>query len=239
MHMVVVRSPYAHAEVQAIHLEAARTLPGVIAALAAIDLVETMPALEAMPIPRKLNRPLRKPLATQRVRYVGDPVAVIVAEDLSIALDARDLVEIDYLPLSAIADPEEALASDAPLLYPDFGSNVAFDTQVGGGDIDAAFAQAGHITRLRVVNQRVAPSSLEPRACLFDFDPASGELRAWLSSQAIYSARETLARFLGLDREKIRVFNAEVGGAFGSKSSFVGEEIAAAENLRMYLEDYA
>jgi carbon-monoxide dehydrogenase large subunit len=228
LHMVVVRSPYAHAEIQSIHLEDAQALPGVVAALPASDLVETMPAMEGIPVPRKLNKPLRKPLATQRVRYVGDPVAVIAAEDLSVALDARDLVEIDYLPLPAVADPEEALAPDAPILYEDFGSNLAFDTQIGGGDIDAAFAQAAHVTHLRVVNQRVAPSSLEPRACLFDFNPASGELRAWLSSQAIYSARDTLAAFLGLDRAKIRVFNAEVGGAFGAKSAFVGEEIAAA-----------
>lgn len=228
LHMVVVRSPYAHAEIQALHMEEARALPGVVAALAAAELVDAMPMLQGMPIPRKMNRPERKVLATQRARYVGDPVAVIVAEELSVALDARDLVEVDYLPLPAVADPEEALAPDAPLLYEEFGSNLAFDTQIGGGDIAAAFAQAGHVTRLRVVNQRVAPSSLEARACLFDFDATSGELRAWLSSQAIYSARETLARFLGISREKIRVFNAEVGGAFGSKSAFVGEEIAAA-----------
>ncbi len=228
LHMVVVRSPYAHAEIQHIHLEDAQALPGVVVALPASDLVGTMPAMEGFPIPRELNKPLRKPLATQRVRYVGDPVAVIVAEEFSVALDARDLVDVDYVPLPAVADPEEALAPDAPILYEEFGSNLAFDTQIGGGDIDAAFAQASHVTHLRVVNQRVAPSSLEPRACLFDFDPASGELRAWLSSQAIYTARDTLATFLGLSREKIRVFNAEVGGAFGTKSHFVGEEIAAA-----------
>jgi aerobic carbon-monoxide dehydrogenase large subunit len=228
LHMVVVRSPYAHAEIQRIQLDAARALPGVVAAFAAAELVHTMPAMEPMPIPRDVRRPLRKPLALQRARYVGDPVAVIVAEDLYTALDARDLVEIDYLPLPAVTDPEAALAPDAPLLYDDFGSNIAFHTQIGGGDIAAAFAQAGQSVRLRVVNQRIAPSSMEPRACLFDFDPEAGELRAWLSSQAIYTARETLARFLGIDRSKIRVFNAEVGGAFGSKSAFVGEEIAAA-----------
>ncbi len=228
LHMAVVRSPYAHAKIQRIQLDAARALPGVVAAFAAAELVHTMPAMEPMPIPRDLRRPVRKPLALQRTRYVGDPVAVIVAEDLYTALDARDLVEIDYLPLPAVTDPEAALAPDAPLLYDDFGSNIAFHTQIGGGDIAAAFAQAGQSVRLRVVNQRIAPSSMEPRACLFDFDPEAGELRAWLSSQAIYTARETLARFLGIDRGKIRVFNAEVGGAFGSKSAFVGEEIAAA-----------
>ncbi len=228
LHMVVVRSPYAHAEVQALHMEAAQALPGVVAVLSASDLVETMPAMESIPVPHKRQRPLRKPLATQRVRYVGDPVAVIVAETLVTALDALDLVEIDYVPLPVVVDPEAALAPDAPVLYEEFGSNLAFTTHVGGGDIEAAFAQAAHITHLRVVNQRIAPSSLEPRACMFDFDPASGELRAWLSSQAIYTARNTLATFLGISREKIRVFNAEVGGAFGSKTAFVGEEIAAA-----------
>jgi carbon-monoxide dehydrogenase large subunit len=226
--MVVVRSPYAHAQIEAIKLDEARALPGVVAALAAAELVEKLPEMHVMPIPRQMKRPQRKALAMQRARYVGDPVAVIVAESLAVALDARDLVEVEYTPLPAVADPEEALAPDAPLLYEEFGSNLAFDTQIGGGDIDAAFAQATRVTRLRLVNQRVAPSSLEPRACLFDFEPQSGELRAWLSSQAIYSARETLARFLGIAREKIRVFNAEVGGAFGSKSAFVGEEIAAA-----------
>ena len=228
LHMVVVRSPYAHAEIQSIHLEEAQALPGVVAALPASELVEAMPAMERIPVPPRLNKPPRKPLATQRVRYVGDPVAVIVAESLAVALDALDLVDIDYVPLPAVVDPEEALAPDAPVLYEEFGSNVAFNTHVGGGDSDAVFAQAAHTTHLRVVNQRVAPSSLEPRGCLFDFDPASGELRAWLSSQAIYAARNTLATFLGLSREKIRVFNAEVGGAFGAKSAFVGEEIAAA-----------
>ena len=228
LHMAVVRSPYGHAEIERIQLDDARALPGVVAAFTAAELVHALPNMDTMPIPRDLKRPERKPLALQRARYVGDPVAVIVAEDLYTAQDALDLVEIDYLPLPAVTDPESALDPAAPLLYDDFGSNIAFHTQIGGGDIAAAFTQAEHYVRLRIVNQRVAPSSMEPRACLFDFDPNSGELFAWLSSQAIYTARETLARSLGIDRSKIRVFNAEVGGAFGTKSAFVGEEIAAA-----------
>src|SRR5207248_3414587 len=127
-----------------------------------------------------------------------------------------------------VSDPEAALAPGAPLLYDEQGSNVAFNVSTGGGDIEAAFAQAEHIVRLRVVNQRVAPSSMEPRACMFDFNPESGEFSAWVSSQAIYTARETLAQFLGIDRRKIRVLNAEVGGGFGTKTGFVGEEIVAA-----------
>ena len=228
LHMAVVRSPYAHADIQQIQLDAAYTLPGVVAAFAASELVQQMPDMAAMPIPNTLRRPVRKPLALQRVRYVGDPVAVVVAEDPYTALDACDLVDVDYLPRPAVADPEDALAPDAPILYDELGSNIAFHTQIGGGDIEAAFAQADHTTRLRLVNQRVAASTMEPRACLFDFDPSTGELTAWLSSQAIYTARMTLAAFLGIDRSKVRVFNAEVGGAFGTKSAFVGEELVAA-----------
>jgi aerobic carbon-monoxide dehydrogenase large subunit len=228
LHMAVVRSPYAHAEIQSIQLEAARAVPGVVAAFAADELVQTLPDVETMAVVRNLKKPPRKPLAVGRARYVGDPVAVVVAENAYAAQDALDLVDIDYLPLAAVSDAEAALDANAPLLYDEFGSNIAFHMQIGGGDIDAAFAQAGHVARLRIVNQRVAPGSLEPRACLFDFDASSGELTAWLSSQAIYVAKERLARFLKIDLNKIHVYNAEVGGAFGSKTAFVGEEIVAA-----------
>ncbi len=229
LYMVAVRSPYAHAELKGIRMEAARELPGVIAAFESAELVNNLPPLEPLPLPIPgLKKPIRKVLATDRVRYVGDPVAVVLAENLYTALDARDLVEVDYDPLPAVTDPEAALDYDAPMLYEEFGSNVAFRSQSGGGNIQATFESADRVLHLRVVNQRVAPSSLETRACMFDFDPNSGQFTAWLSSQAIYGARELLASFLGLDRDHVRVYNAEVGGGFGSKTRFVGEEIAAA-----------
>jgi carbon-monoxide dehydrogenase large subunit len=159
---------------------------------------------------------------------VGDPVAVILAESLYAAMDARDLVEVEYELLPAVADPEAALEPGAPILYDEFGSNIAFIQQSSCGDIHAAFEKADRVVRLRVVNQRLAPVSLEPRACLFDFDPARGELSAWVSSQSVFRARDTLARFLGLDRNCIKVQNADVGGAFGAKTYFLGEEMAAA-----------
>ncbi|HZT99407.1 MAG TPA: xanthine dehydrogenase family protein molybdopterin-binding subunit, partial [Ktedonobacteraceae bacterium] len=163
-----------------------------------------------------------------RARYVGDPVAVVLAENLYVARDAADLVDVEYEPLPAVSDPEAAVAPGAPLLYDEWGTNVAFLNTAGGGDIAAAFEQADRTVQLRVVNQRLAPSSLEPRACMFDFDPATGELSAWLSSQAIYRARDALSGFLGIDRSRIRVYNADVGGGFGAKTSFVGEELIAA-----------
>jgi carbon-monoxide dehydrogenase large subunit len=227
--MLVVRSPYAHARIASIDLEAARAYPGVAGAFAGEELVSGLPTLATMPVAGlQIRKPERRPLAVGRTRYVGDPVAVILAESVAIAEDARELVEVDYEMLPAVTDLEQALAEDAPLLYEELDSNRAFTHSVSGGDIDAAFAQAGRIVRLRLVNQRLAPSSIEPRACLFDFDPASGELSAWMSSQAIFRARDTLATFLGFDPHKIKAINADVGGAFGAKNALLGEEIIAA-----------
>lgn len=227
LHLIFARSPYAHATISSIQLDAARALPGVVAAFEGADLVEGMPTLPTMPLPG-LQKPERRPMAVKRVRYVGDPVAVISAESLSIAEDARELVEVDYEMLPAVADPEAAIEPGAPLLYDELGSNIAFTQDFAYGDIDAAFAQADGIVSLRLLNQRLAPSSLEPRACLFDYDPASGELSAWLSSQSLFRSRETLAAFLGMERNRIRIFNADVGGAFGAKNNFLGEEIITA-----------
>ena len=227
LHVVFVRSPYAHAAINSIQLDAARAVPGVLAAFEGAELVAGMPALPTMPLPG-LRKPERRPMAVKRVRYVGDPVAVIVAENLAVAEDARELVEVDYEMLPAVADPEAAIEPDAPLLYEELDSNIVFTHQATYGDINAAFAQADGLISLRLLNQRLAPSSLEPRACLFDYDPASGELSASCSSQSLFRVRDTLAAFLGLERNRIRVYNADVGGAFGAKNNFLGEEIIAA-----------
>ncbi|HEU0002260.1 MAG TPA: xanthine dehydrogenase family protein molybdopterin-binding subunit [Ktedonobacteraceae bacterium] len=228
LHMAVVRSPYAHAELKNIKMDAAKALSGVVAVFAGEELVSDMRPMDTIPLPG-LKKPERRPLALGRVRYAGDPVAVVLAESLSIAEDARDLIEVDYEPLPSVTDPEAALAAGAPLLYDDFGTNMAFQSQSGKGDIAAAFASADRTIKLRLVNQRLAPSSLEPRACLFDYDAGSGQFTAWVSSQSIYRVRDALAGILDIDRGRIRVFNAEVGGGFGAKTVFVGEEIVAAK----------
>ncbi len=228
LYMAVVRSPYAHAGIERIRLDAALALPGVVAAFEGSELVNDMRTLDYVPLPGLKNTE-RRPLAVDKVRYVGDPVAVVLADSRYIAMDALEQVEVDYAPLQAVIDPEAALAKDAPLLYEEFGSNIAFTTQLSGGDVEAAFKRADRIIRLRVVNQRLAPSSIEPRVCMFDYDPASGVLSAWMSSQAIFRARDMLAAFLNLDSDHIGIHNAEVGGAFGAKNALSGEEIIAAK----------
>jgi aerobic carbon-monoxide dehydrogenase large subunit len=235
LYMVAVRSPYAHAEITVMQMDTARNVPGVVAVFESAELVKDFPSVDPLPLPIPgLKKPTRKAMAIGRARYVGDPIAVVLAENLYAAFDARDLVEVDYEPLPTVIEPEDALAADATLLYDEFGSNVAFRAQSGGGDISNIFENADRVTRLRVINQRVAPSSLEARACMFDFDSNSGQFTAWLSSQAIYGAREALASFLGIKRENVHVYNAEVGGGFGSKTRFVGEELAAAVLAKRY-----
>lgn len=225
--MAVVRSPYAHATIDALRLEEVRALPGVVAAFSGAELANDLPPLEVVPMPG-LKKPERHPLAVGKARYVGDPVAVILAEDRYSAEDALLLAEVDYTPLPVVVDVEKALAPEAPLLYDEFGTNEAFVSHLRAGDIDAVFQKANRTTTLRLVNQRIAPGSLEPRVCLFDYDAQSGRLSAWLSSQSIYRARETLARYLDIERKRVHVHNAEVGGGFGAKNAFLGEELVAA-----------
>jgi carbon-monoxide dehydrogenase large subunit len=227
LYMAVIRSPYAHAVIEHIRLDAALALPGVVAAFAGSELVNDMRTLDYVPLPGLKNTE-RRPLAVNKVRYMGDPVAVVLADSRYVAMDALEQVEVDYAPLQAVIDPETALTNDAQLLYEEFGSNIAFTTHLNGGDVEAAFEHADRIIRLRVVNQRLAPSSIEPRVCMFDFDAQSGVLSAWMSSQAIFRARDMLSAFLNLDVDDIRIHNAEVGGAFGAKNALLGEEIIAA-----------
>ena len=142
LYMAVVRSPYAHAAIESIKLDAALALPGVVAAFTGSELVNGMHTLDYVPLPG-LKKTERRPLAVGKVRYVGDPVAVVLAENRYVAIDARDQVEVDYSPLPAIIDPEAALAEGSPLLYEEFGSNIAFSTQLSGGDCRGYFRACG------------------------------------------------------------------------------------------------
>jgi len=161
LHMVVVRSPYAHARIKDINLEEARVLPGVVAAFSGAELVRSMPTLELITSLLGLKVPKRRPLALDRVRYVGDPVAVVLAEDRYIAEDARDLVEVDYEVLPAVIDPEAALAPDTPLLYEELGSNIAIQILSGGGDIEAALVSTTPISPNRTERMLNGPYQIQ------------------------------------------------------------------------------
>ena len=225
--MLVVRSLFAHARLEKIDIEAARALSGVVDVITGQDLAGKLKPLESMGFPGMKQAP-RLLLASEKVRYRGDPVAVILAENRSAAEDARDLLDIDYTPLEAVTDLEEAARPGAPLLYEELGTNIALTRSKQSGSVDDAFARAERTTHLRLVNQRLAPSSLENRACLFDYDAQRGELDAWVSSQGLFRLKEVLARALDLSPERVHVRNAAVGGAFGAKNMLLGEELLAA-----------
>jgi carbon-monoxide dehydrogenase large subunit len=224
---VMVRSPYAHALIRGIDASAAREVPGVVAVLTGAEIqAMTKPQVAEEQGP---DRPLvRYPLATERVRHVGDAVAVVLAEDFYTATDAAELVHVDYEPLDVVVDAEAALAEGAPLLYPEWGDNLAFTWQVEGGDVDAAFARASQVVDIRLRNQRVQPAFIEPRAILLDYTPVTGEMMIWASTQTPHRLRTAIAAAIGIPEHHVRVIAPDVGGAFGAKGPVYPEYLVAA-----------
>jgi carbon-monoxide dehydrogenase large subunit len=169
LHMAVLRSPYGHARINSINTEAAKKHPGVKAVYTAEDIKGVLgPVAVAVPLGEIANgMGVRNPLAEGKVRFYGDPVAVVVADDRYTARDARDLIEVDYEPLPAVVDTEKAMQPGAPLLYEQFGTNVPFGMHPPTDDIDKVFAQTladgGVVVKQRLVNQRLAPVAMETR----------------------------------------------------------------------------
>src|SRR5437660_11940208 len=172
------------------------------------------------------------PLAEGKVRFYGDPVAVVIAEDRYVARDARDLIEVDYEPLPAIVDVEKAMQPGAPLLYEEFGPNVAFSMTPPTDDIDKVFEQTkadgGIVVKQRMVNQRLAPNPIETRGVVAEYRKANKSLTVWSSSKIPHLLRNILAALVGLPQHKVRVIVPEVGGGFGSKLTIYPEEMVAA-----------
>ena len=224
-YMVVVRSPHAHAQIRGIRPEAARSAPGVVAVVTAADIE----AATTGPLPYEFDLnlfqaakdPARQVLATDKVRHVGDPVAVVVAETRYAAYDAAALVEVEYEPLPAVVDPEAALADGAPLLFEEFGTNLAHRMVRDGGNVEEAFRAAERVVALRVVNQRQLPSPLETHGSVAEWRVGragdSGELTLWASTQIPHALRTRLAGLLDVPENKVRVIAPDVGGGFGNK----------------------
>ncbi|HEX3244961.1 MAG TPA: xanthine dehydrogenase family protein molybdopterin-binding subunit, partial [Chloroflexota bacterium] len=223
LHAVFVRSTYAHARILKVALEEARARAGVVMVATAADVQQ------AKPIPVRatvvgalaLSAPL---LATDRVRYVGEPIAVVLADDRGQAEDVARTIEIDYDPLPVAASAEAALAVDAPRLHEELPSNVCYDLELRSGEVEAAFREAATIVRVVARHQRLAPTALEPR-CLLAEPDGQGGLTLWLSSQAPFRARDTLVHTLGLPKDRVRVLAPDVGGGFGAKATVYREDV--------------
>src|ERR1041384_4450980 len=211
LHVAILRSPYAHAKINGIKTDAAKALPGGV-----------VPCAASMPVPKA---PKHTVLASDRVYFVGHPVAVVVAADKYVARDALDLIEVDYDPLPAVADPEKALQKDAPLAHPEFGTNVAYTWTLANGDVEGCFKKADRIVKQRMIHQRLTPMAIEPRGCVASYHAGEGTLTLWTSTQVPHLVRTLLPGMIGVAENKIRIVAPEVGGGFGSKLNLYAEEI--------------
>lgn len=222
----ILRSPHAHARIRRIDVRKASTCPGVALVVTGEDVRSVeLPCLADVP---GMKRPPHVPLAISKVRHVGDPIAMVVARDRYTARDALDLIEVEYEALPAVSDPEKALEPGAPLLYEEFGDNLAYVHRVSAGDVEQALAEAAIVIRQRFINQRLIPMALESRGTVAKYEPGIGQLTVWLSTQAPHLVRTFLAGLLGLPETQIRVIAPEVGGGFGAKIDFYADEFLVA-----------
>jgi carbon-monoxide dehydrogenase large subunit len=234
LHAAILRSPHAHARILGIRAGRARAHPSVVACLGHEDLAPALrplpvagvppPALQAR-VGFRIKTAAQPPLARDKVRYVGEPVLVLVATDRYAAEDALELVEVDYDPLPAITDAEEGLAPGAPVLHEAWGDNVSVAFEARVGDPERALAGAGARVRARLRVPRYAGMPLEPRGVLAE-PAARGEgLTVWASTQVPHWLQRTLAEALGLPARTLRIVAPEVGGGFGTKCSIYPEDV--------------
>jgi aerobic carbon-monoxide dehydrogenase large subunit len=232
LHAVFLRSPHAHAEIVAINKDEAMASPGVPAIFTAEDVIADK--LNGVPcawgITGKDGQPMKEPphplLAQGKVRHVGDPVAMVVADSVEAARSAAERIEVEYRILSAVTEVVAATGPDAPQLYDDVRGNLCCDWSIGdAAATDAAFANAHHIARIDLTNNRLVPNAMESRAALAEYEPATGDYTLYTSTQLPHVARVLIGvLMLGIPERKLRVVAPDVGGGFGSKQVVYAEE---------------
>ena len=167
------------------------------------------------------------------MRFVGDPVACVVAETLLQAKDAAEAVEVDIEPLPAVTDPEEAVKPGAPLIYDEAPDNVALDYHYGDSEkVAAAFAKAAHVTKLKLVNSRVVVNAMEPRAAVAAYDGKRAASRCMSARQGVFGMRGNVAQVLGVEPKQVRVLTGNVGGSFGMKAAVYPEYVCVLHAAR-------
>jgi aerobic carbon-monoxide dehydrogenase large subunit len=219
-----VRSTHPHARITRIDLEEARAAPGVLAVWSG-EQVRHVPRVPVRIRMAELHASPLPALAQDVVTMVGYPVVAVVATDRSLARDAAELVQVEYEPLDPITDPEHALDSASPRLFPELGTNLGYRMHKEGGDVDAALARANRRVSLRVQHSRLAPVPMEPRGILASFDRAEDRLTIWRSTQSPFGTRTMLAAVLERPEASIRVIAPDVGGAFGAKTALYPDEL--------------
>src|SRR5438477_9144125 len=235
LHAVLVRSPLAHARIRDVDLSRARAAPGVAMALNGADLLQMLPPVPEgqISLPRKWTtviqhkflNPQQPLLAHDKVRHVGEAIAIIVAESREEAEDAAERVtwELDELP--AVVDPEAALRPDSPVVHDRFQTNLIGAFSVGRGDASAALAGAPHRLKRRFYHHRYAAVPLECRGVVSAYDPRTDSATIWSSTQIVHWLRREAALILGLAEERVRVIAPDVGGGFGGKGHVYPEDL--------------
>jgi carbon-monoxide dehydrogenase large subunit len=224
LHMAVTRSIHAHARIKRIDISKAQKLPGVVAIVMGDEVAANcgpVPSAGEIPDLKRAQKPL---LAVRKVRFVGEPIAAVVAADRYVARDAADLIEVEYEPLPAVVNPESAMESSSPRLYDEFSDNIAFRSGFESGSTDEAFKNADVIVKERFKNQRLAPIAMEPRGTAANVQMPDNELVVWSSTQVPHLLRTQLALMIRVPENKVRVIAPEVGGGFGSKCDIYSED---------------
>ena len=226
--MAIVRSPYPHARINSVNLDAARAAEGAVAVFSGADLAEdwkgSLPC--AWPVTEDIKMPPHYPLAVEEARFQGDGVAVVIAESRALAKDAAELVEVEYEQLPSIADVEKALEGGAPLVHTDLGTNECYVWKLDSGDVEAAIDAADVVVTRRYFQPRLIPNAIEPRGVLAQVGPTD-EVTLWSATQVPHILRFALQLVLGIPESKIRVIAPDVGGGFGSKLNVYAEEALA------------
>lgn len=222
----IVRSPYAHAKILKVDISQALDHPGVVAVFTGQDIANA--GINGVPAGWQVNfkdgttmkEPPHPLLVADRVKHLGDGVAVVIAEDRATARDAADLIEVEYEVLDAVTNPAEAVKPGAPLVHDSAPNNICFDWELGNpkAEVDAAIAASHHVTRLDLVNQRLAPNAIEPRSAIGHYDDSKDKYTLYTTSQNPHLTRLLLCAFvLGIPEHKVQVVAPDVGGGFGSK----------------------
>jgi aerobic carbon-monoxide dehydrogenase large subunit len=228
LYAVVLRSPHAHARIRSINAAAARHAPGVVRVLTAKDIADAVKDIPPRPTEELegVTVPEHPVLARDKICYVGQPVAVVVAHDRYLARDALQLIEVDYQALPAVLDPHTAAQDTSEPIHAELGTNVAMRVRVGRGDLGAAFAQADAIIRGRYDVPRLSPAPMEGRGLLVRYQPAEDLLTLWASTQVPHKVKTYLGRLLTRPPRHVRVIAPDVGGGFGQKVEVWPEDVA-------------
>jgi carbon-monoxide dehydrogenase large subunit len=236
VHAAILRSPHAHARIARLDTSRAKAAPGVVAVFTGADaesVLKPIPCLWLVPDSNLRTTPYPA-IARDVVRYVGDAVAVVVAESPYEAYDALDLIDAEYEALPAVVDPQAASGPGAPVLHAEAPDNVAFHWTVAGGDVEAAFRNADVVVRDRIIQQRLIPTAMEPRSAVAQFVPATRELTLWNTTQNPHIVRFAMSVVTGIPEDRLRVVAPEVGGGFGSKIAQIpGDFIAVFCSMKL------